>query len=326
MPKGKKPEFCGGLAGLGGVRFAALFCGLRPLPPRFPRRKAGDPQEHQPDHDQVAEQQATPMHVYLAKLREIGSYTVQVVDLTSSPLPECRPRTWFLGSRCADFDAAAWKKEVLKLSDQCDEMPVHTMASLFDRFKEPLGGKNARGRGSMKGGDKSWQQDASYSQHFAAAIDKGAKHLPAGFQPKVVSSRPSRTWPGLSATSPWFQAQVDAYDEIISAKAQRVSAAEDACAMLVGDVSQSCNRCHLSLNGIWNTLTTSSKLVRFGDDACLLAPQGHLEMLGFATSSLTLLGLSDSDVRELAGNAMSFSQVCKVLLPILIQIGCLRSK
>lgn len=177
----------------------------------------------------------------------------------------------------------------------------------------------------MKGGDKSWKEEALYSQYFASAIDKGASHLPVDFQPKVESLRPSRIWPGLSTTSPWFQAQVDAYDEIISAKAKRASTSEDAYTMLDGDVSQSARRGHKSLNGVWGTLMTSSKLARFGEDACIPGPQAHLQMLGFETSSLTLLGLSDSDVRELAGNAMSFTQVCKVLLPILRKIGCLES-
>lgn len=86
-----------------------------------------------------------PTDLYVAKLRDLGSYTVEVVDLTSGPLPECRPRTWFLGSQCEQFDAATWKKEVLKLPDQCDQMPSHTMASLFDRFKEPFGGKKPPG-------------------------------------------------------------------------------------------------------------------------------------------------------------------------------------
>ena len=92
-------------------------------------------------------------------------------------------------------------------------------------------------------------------------------------------------------------------------------------ALLLADVSQSTNRGSISTDGSWGTLCTSAKLCCYGGSGIhdqdlrgrLVAGEARLEIIGHNTRKLHLHGLSDHDIRELAGNAMSFSQ-CAIVL------------
>ena len=189
------------------------------------------------------------------------------------------------------------------------------MHELFDRFKEDMAAESRPEKST-------WSVEASYSKCFASAVDKARTRLPDEFCPAALAARPSQCWPWLRNTTPWLQAQVDTYNEIVIGLKAKGEAA-DPDALMVCDVSQSCNRGAVSGTGLWGTVCTSTRFVQLGEGGCMLGAPAHLCLLGFDVDEVTLRGLTSSDVRELAGNAMSFTQCSQVLLPLLKEIGCL---
>ena len=141
-----------------------------------------------------------------------------------------------------------------------------------------------------------------------------ANRLPEDFSPPARHARPSAT---LGAgLSPWAQANCDVYSFILSQREKDVQqyGPLPRPMFLVADVGQS--KFRVSLSGLWGTLCTSSKLMRM-DTWQVLSGKGMPAMLGNKMEDKVLLGLSESELSSLSGNAMAFTQLARVLLPVL---------
>lgn len=252
---------------------------------------------------------------------KLQDYTINTIDLSGSPLAEERPRTWFLGSRDPGFCSQTWHEKVLSLSGQMQRMEVHGLQSIFQKH----GNGDAVIKKMKTKEVPSWTDDAAYSSAYARAVGKALPRLPKDWKPPPLATRPSMTWQWLRGESAWLRSQVDIYQDILAHASSGVAEA-----MCVADVSQSANRGSISISGRWGALCTSSKLVCYGGTTSegtdltgrLLSGAGHLEMLGFNTSKLEPCGLSDGDMRSIAGNAMAFCQFSAVLLPVAQHLKC----
>lgn len=283
--------------------------------------ESGEPKTENAKSEQPA--QATPLDLYMQQLRaKLQNYSISTIDLSGPPLAEEQPRTWFLGSRDPGFCSQTWHEKVLSMSGEMQRMEIHGLHSIFQKH----GNGDAVAKKKKNNEVPPWTDDAAYSSAYARAVDKALPRLPPDWKPPPLPTRPSMTWQWLRNESAWLRSQVDVYQDIVAHASSGVTEA-----MCVADVSQSTNRGSISTSGRWGTLCTSTKLVCFqgkGSDGgdlggTMLSGQGNLELLGFNTSKLQLAGLSDSDLRDIAGNAMSFTQYAAIILPLAKHLGCL---
>ncbi|CAE7251365.1 unnamed protein product [Symbiodinium sp. CCMP2592] len=249
--------------------------------------------------------------------KNLPGYTLAVVEIDSHPLPEERKRVWILGSSSVAFSADAWKKEVLALEQQ--QLPKHHLSSFFKLYGQQAGAtmdvdadKDSRKQPNL------WDAEKKYSAAYAAAVEKAvqAKRLSDDFKPPPRHERPSAKM-GKHLT-PWMQANCDVYSAILLQQQREIEEQMPSIPRApfpVADVMQSVSRGHLSLSGHWGTLCTSSKLMHM-DTFQLMPGRGMLAMLGNTVENHVHLGLSESELASLAGNSMSFTQLSRVLLPL----------
>ena len=289
----------------------------------MPRLSKSAAAEQEPDGDgqpQAFSEMAkfkTPLDYYKhCLLTKLPGYTVAVAELLSAPLPEERKRLWILGSSGSDYTAEHWKQEVEALENLA--FPKHHLRGFFERYGQK--NSNPSGQQGHQGGRSSWQIEQKYASAFSSAVEQAvnANRLPEDFSPPARHERPSTT---LGAgLSPWAQANGDVYSFILSQMEKDVQQYGPLPRPVfpVADVGQSTFRGSVSLSGFWGTLCTSSKLMRM-DTWQVLSGKGMLAMLGNKMEDKVLLGLSESELSSLSGNAMAFTQLARVLLPVLAQ-------
>ena len=296
---------------------------------RLPRKKKSTENaeaKEGPDQAEQHPEHKTPLDLYVAKLKTLGGYSVSTVDLSSAPLAEERPRTWFLGSQHQVYDAETWGKDVLQLLEKMQQMERHTLPGIFAKYGE----KELR---QAHCPSSSWQDDAAYSTSLAKAIEKALpQKLGKDFKLKPPQQRPSQKFEIMKHATPWLRAQADVYEAMLEHKASAMGDDGFARRFLVGDISQSANRGSMSVDGLYGTLCTSSKLVCFHGSCASsesdsvdcagmhLQPRGHMELLGFNSDDLQFRGLTGAEIVSLAGNAMSFTQCSAVIVPLLAHL------
>ena len=250
----------------------------------------------------------TPLEYYLECLKQLD-YDVAAVELkTCSPLPEVRERVWILGSTDKSYTAEQWKSDVLLLQPP-DATPRHHLKSYFDKFGKVPSAQDT--------GPADWGNEANYAVAYAAAMEGMVRvgKLEAANSITDPNARPSKgaAWKGVSD---WAKASVDVY----SALASRYDAAaadegiNPDSLYPVCDLSQAPARGNLTVDGTWTTVCTSTKMTSLKEGK-VLSGQGLLAVLGQDLSTKDTRFVSDRELTDLAGNAMSFAQLSRVLLP-----------
>ena len=266
------------------------------------------------DKGQVEEKlpHANPLQFYISELRNLPGYSVSTVDLTSRPLPEERQRVWILGSRQDGYSAEAWKADILRSEDA--EAPRHHLRCYFDAYGESFSDKTTWT-------PEVWKTEKEYAKHYARAVDQAikAKRLTAEQAVVPLAERASSTkGKGMEFLTPWQKASLDVCALIASALKKELaeeSSMSPESLFTCADISQSANRGPVHITGQWGTLCTSSRLVDL-DSFRILSGKGMMAMLGQNMDNKHCVGVSDSDLRSMAGNAMSFTQLTRVLLPV----------
>ena len=218
----------------------------------------------------------------------LPEYSCHVVRLTSAPLPEQRPRLWWLGSRVPEFPAATWGEEVEHIQKLCQGLPRQ---HLFPYFAEC---QDAAAVDLDEAGAETWKATSDYHHYFAKNMAKCCGSvLPKDFVPPKLEARASQTVPALRELGPWARASADVQHLLVEREV--LSLPEKPPHMtLIADLSQSCHRAKINIAGTWGTLTTSSKLFDFASQR-FLHPSKHFQLLGMDTSKLSLEGLRQSD-------------------------------
>lgn len=264
------------------------------------------------------EVEISPKDYYESRFKEeLHGYTVECIELSSSPLPENRPRLWWLGSRSKSFAAQEWKQKVETLEKVALGLPRHHLAPIFESRR-----RIASASAEPLEADLGYQAEAAYTQAFAQGMEKAirAKRLPKDVCPPPRDQRPSSRMPALKMQSPWCQGTADVYHLILQEKVASYGGNVPLGDLtLVADVSQSCNRGHVSVCGTWGTLTTSSHLFDFHSET-FLEGADHMAILGWGDKPC-LDALRRKEIVEMAGNAMSLGHVVKVLLPLFSFLG-----
>ena len=75
----------------------------------------------------------------------------------------------------------------------------------------------------------------------------------------------------------------------------------------------------MCVSGLIGTATTSTRLVQM-KELKLLSGAGMMSVLGHDMSKKRTEGLTEADLFSLAGNAMCFVQLSRVLLPLIAQM------
>ena len=226
----------------------------------------------------------------------LEGYTLASLELTSAPLAETRPRIWWLGSCDADFEAATWKKAVEQIQEAATRIPRQSLFPLFEASK---------GVGGAPASDNAAQQydlEAKYSQIFAEQMHKAirAKKIPENAKPKPREERPSAVQPNLQKQAPGCKAIADVVELILTYQYDHddMAGAPGDKVNMVADISQSSERCKISVNGVWGTLTTSSRLFDFIGGKFLDA-QMHLRLLGLDPDKLNLTALKEKETQSI---------------------------
>ncbi|CAE7568325.1 unnamed protein product [Symbiodinium sp. CCMP2592] len=259
----------------------------------------------------------TPLDYYLHCLSaKLSGFTVAVAELVSAPLPEDRKRLWILGSAASDYTAQQWKEDVLALGEL--QLPRHHLRGFFKLYGQKASQAEQGGQDSSK---PSWQLEQKYAASFSSSVEQAvnAGRLPKNFTPPPRHARPSLKWG--AGLSPWAQANCDVYHEILTQMENDMIKEHGPLPRTpfpVADIGQSTFRGATSLSGLWGTMCTSSKLMRM-DTWEILGGKGGLGVLGNNMTDKSVLGLSESELSSLAGNAMAFTQLARVLLPVLAQ-------
>ena len=269
------------------------------------------------DDDEDVGATASPLDSYLAELEGLG-YRVKVVDVSARPLPEMRQRVWML---CAlpdsGYDVTLWASQVEELEKICSGKPVVHMASMMRLIKGAEQTPAAELTGPPK--EESWASDASYHKSFGMLLSKARAEK--SLIVKSVDKRASNKFSCLKQATEWQKANVDACEALLDELCRQVpNVRTHPCA----DVSQTCGRAHLSLDGTWGTLTTSTTIMDFKQKV-MHGPALHAAILGWPCNLLTSGGLpanlSQSEIREMTGNSMSLAALVKILLPLCTACG-----
>ena len=205
-------------------------------------------------------------------------YTLSCVKLTSAPLPESRPRLWWLGSRDPGLTADVWKLAVEDIEKHAKALPQQHLSAFFARstgegFREP-------------DKDATWDREAQYHQIFAKAMSDAIKNkrLEKTTKPKPMNERVSACNASLQTSSPTVRAMADVYEVIVDKQVQDVQASDPGLAAKIttraADIGQSAHRGHIALSGTWGTLCTSSNIFDYNSGKFLSARE-MLAMLGF---------------------------------------------
>ena len=233
------------------------------------RCKAADP----PSEASPMDKYDTPLEYYLDCLRQLEYSTTFVELKTCAPPPEVRERVWILGSRTS-YTAEQWKADVL-LTEPADDTPCHHLKAYFDAF-----GKTTDAM--TKDGDMTeWGTDAKYASAYAKAMEEmvSAGRLDATSNISDVKARPSSeaVWQGLTE---WGKASVDVYSALAKAQEAMISEGTGSSNFYpVCDLSQSCSRNKLTVDGTWTTVCTSTVLTSL-KDAKIMSGEGMLAVLG----------------------------------------------
>ena len=257
-----------------------------------------------------------PLDFYLEELgRRLPTFSVEVVQLTSHPLPESRDRVWILGSRNKHWPAADWAAAVSKCNIQSKAiLEPHHVRTIFEGDTED---SKTGSRVLKQDAKKPWALEAEYAKYFGQAVESAVKagRLPADF---VAPSTRYSAGGFTELSTPFHKAQADVYDFILKQADGECSGHPDFFAL--ADLSQSANRGHVSVNGLVGTLTTSTRLWSF-QHGRFLSAKGHLRILGWDSSNVDVRGLSERDLYDLTGNAMSLAQLAKVIYPLVRHFG-----
>ena len=264
--------------------------------------------------DAAASEFKTPLQYYIATLEKaLPEYSIQALDLTSKPLPQERKRIWILGSS-TDYSAKTWVEDVLRTDPK--ELPHHHIRAYFQQFGHELGARP----NSKKPMPREWVDEAAYSKAFSGYMDLAiqAKRLPAKHVPVAAPGRPSRSGNvhGLSASQ---RALLDVYGEMLTEMMSQIPGSATYDAYPCADISQSSNRGFMCVPGLIGTATTSTRLVQM-KELKLLSGAGMMSVLGHDMSKKRTEGLTEADLFSLAGNAMCFVQLSRVLLPLIAQM------
>ena len=261
----------------------------------------------------------TPLDYYVAKLQSLD-YVVRTLELRSTPLPEDRVRVWILCSQASEpYSSQLWLQDVEKLNDLDSEMPRHHLKAFFDAYGKPCH-EVFHGKAKSKASEY-WTKDADYAVAYAQSMKHavGGKRLkpdhvkvPEAARPSVVHAEK------LGALTPNQRAQVDVYAEICRQMEATARGKGLEGVFPVADISQTSYRGHVDLSGLWGTLCTSTRLMNMTNYE-VMSGTGLMCMMGHSMGDKHTEGLTDGDLAKMAGNGMAFTQLSKVLLPLVAQ-------
>ena len=214
-------------------------------------------------------------------------YSIECVQLSSAPLPEIRPRLWWVGSRCPSFSASRWKSEIEHIQKASEAMAQQNLSPYFEASSDTPDAEITA---------PSWQRESKYHEMFASNMARMGKLL-KDTEPLPHADRPSQKLKALQAGSPCTQATADIMSMVLDIEIRSASRVPGSAVLTkVADLSQTCTRARTSISGQWGTLTTSSKLFDFVSGK-YLDVKHHLRLLGMDPSLVTLKAIRDSEPR-----------------------------
>lgn len=262
-------------------------------------------------NDGAAPKPLSPLEHYMSYIKKhLPMYTVADLSATSAPLPERRPRVWIVGSRCDDFKAASWAALAVHLENVCVAKPRHHMDHLL--VPKAPNVRPAAATKSKEDAGRQWAKDAAYHKHFSEGLQKAldAKRLPEDTVPPDMGKRPSRR-PENNQMTAAQAGSLDVYSMIIAA-------AQDTGDTKYADITQATHRGQVVLHGVVKTLATSTRLYDLKTFS-YIKPERHLAILGYGPD-LKLDLVTEAELYEMSGNAMSLAGLCKVMSPLLAHL------